>query len=404
MITEEHPVHRIRQRDDRYAHEVLEQLPFDGLLVSKPIVDGHGGGTAGHYSSASRSRLYREGVQRFFRLDQCNKQVHSLGDCGAFAYFGEPEPPYTVDEVIDFYEGCGFDAGIAPDHIVFGFVREGATVPTESVPEWERRRLLTISNAGQFLDRHESRHCSFGTIAAAHGWSAGTYAESVAALQQIGYQRIALGGMVPLRTVDILASLDAISDVLRPETELHLLGVTRTAEIPQFASYGVTSFDSTSPFRQSFKDARDNYYTLDSTYVAIRVPQVDGNASLKRKIAAGQVDQRSAIDAERLALKLLRAYDSGQVDLEETLQAVVDYELLALGKVGNVESYRRTLEDAPWKFCGCGICGQVGIEVSLFRGSERNKRRGFHNLAVFQNRLNNTLNCPLNEGSHDDRR
>jgi hypothetical protein len=69
-----------------------------------------------------------------------------------------------------------------------------------------------------------------------------------------------------------------------------------------------------------------------------------------------------------------------------------------------VDECRRTLEDAPWKFCGCGICGQVGIEVSLFLGSERNKRRGFHNLAVFRNRLNNTLNHPLNEGSHDDRR
>jgi hypothetical protein len=29
----------------------------------------------------------------------------------------------------------------------------------------------------------------------------------------------------------------------------------------------------------------------------------------------------------------------------------------------------------------------VGVEVIIFRGSERNKRRGFHNLAVFRDRM-----------------
>jgi hypothetical protein len=29
----------------------------------------------------------------------------------------------------------------------------------------------------------------------------------------------------------------------------------------------------------------------------------------------------------------------------------------------------------------------VGIEVAMFRGSERNKRRGFHNMHVFAKRL-----------------
>ena len=51
------------------------------------------------------------------------------------------------------------------------------------------------------------------------------------------------------------------------------------------------------------------------------------------------------------------------------------------------DSYRRTLEAAPWKSCKCGICHVVGIEVMIFRGAERNKRRGFHNLAVFRRRL-----------------
>jgi hypothetical protein len=49
--------------------------------------------------------------------------------------------------------------------------------------------------------------------------------------------------------------------------------------------------------------------------------------------------------------------------------------------------YRRTLEDRPWERCRCAICRAVGIEVVLFRASNRNKRRGIHNLAVFHDRV-----------------
>ena len=33
---------RIRQRDDLYSHEVFDAPPYDGVLVSKAIVDGYG--------------------------------------------------------------------------------------------------------------------------------------------------------------------------------------------------------------------------------------------------------------------------------------------------------------------------------------------------------------------------
>src|SRR5919108_2567848 len=38
--TERHSPHRVRQRDDAYAHEALSDAPYDGILVSKAIVDG----------------------------------------------------------------------------------------------------------------------------------------------------------------------------------------------------------------------------------------------------------------------------------------------------------------------------------------------------------------------------
>jgi hypothetical protein len=389
FVSEEHPVHRVRQRDDRYAHEVLKDRPFDGLLISKAIIDGRGGGLAGgRYSAAARNRLYREGAKRFFRLDRGHDDVVVMGDCGAFAYVNEEEPPYSVEEVADFYAHCDLDWGVAPDHIVFGFVRPGAPLPDDLVGEWERRRCLTIHNARQFLDCHERRQCRFEPIGVAHGYDPDSYALSVVELQNAGYQRIAMGGMVPLRTRDILLALERVAEELRPGTELHLLGITRTDEISKFVGLGVTSIDSTSPFRQAFKDDTDNYYTLDSTFVAVRVPQVDGNASLKRRVAAGLVDQREAIKAERKCLETLRSLDVGASSVDEALEDLAEYVAVIGERKPRAEQYRRTLEDRPWKQCPCDICSSIGIEVILFRGSERNKRRGFHNLAVFRQRLN----------------
>src|SRR3954452_7887926 len=176
-----------------------------------------------------------------------------MGDCGAFTYVRESEPVYTVDEVIDFYDGCGFDLGIAVDHVVFGYDAGLDLAPTAEVPaDWVFRQQLTNQLAAEFLASHRARSCTFIPLAVAHGWSPKSYASAVRELQAVGYDRIALGGMVPLKTPDILACLQAVKRVLRKRTQLHLLGVTRTAHVRDFAAYGVTSFDSTSPFRQSF--------------------------------------------------------------------------------------------------------------------------------------------------------
>ena len=68
FITEERSPYHVRQRDDRYPHEVHSKPPYTGILVSKAIIDGVGG--AGKYTVAQRHRLYRLGVRGFFRLDE----------------------------------------------------------------------------------------------------------------------------------------------------------------------------------------------------------------------------------------------------------------------------------------------------------------------------------------------
>ncbi len=394
FVTEQRSVYRVRQRDDRYAHEVIDPPPYDGILVAKPIVDGLPG-VSGKYTVAQRHRLYREGARRFFRLEAGNEPLKVMGDCGAFTYVREAEPVYTVDEVIDFYDGCGFDFGIALDHVVFGYDAGLDLMSAGDVPEdWRFRQDLTVELAADFLSAHRARSCSFVPLAVAHGWSPNSYASAVDRLQTVGYERIALGGMVPLKTPDILASLKGIYAVLEARTQLHLLGVTRTAHVQEFSGLGVTSFDSTSPFRQAFKDDKDNYYSLDRTFVALRVPQVDGNTKLRVRVAAGAVDQRKARRLERACLEQIRRFDRDQCEASAVVEAVVTYNALVGDPKDRSEQYLATLEARPWKECTCTVCKEIGVEVIIFRGADRNRRRGFHNLSVFAQRLSRDLAAP----------
>lgn len=378
---EYHPL-RVRQRDDRYAHEMLRPAPYDGVLVSKAVVDGTAKG-AGKYSEPQRQRLYRYGVHEFFRLPD---GMRSMGDCGAFNYVTEPEPPYSVKDVADFYEHCGFDEGVSVDHVILGYAPQA---DQDSVnPDWLERQEITLRLAADFLAEVDSRGKPFEPLGAAQGWSPDSYAASVARLEEMGYKRIAMGGMVPLKTRDILDVLSAVKLILKPDVQLHLLGVTRVEAMQEFAQLGATSFDSTSAMRQAFMDDRNNYHTATGAYAAVRIPQVDGNPALKRAILAGEVPQQEALKLERSALKTVREYGAHCASLEDTLDIVAAYERLATGGRKDYTSmYRDTLGDRPWEACDCTICSALGVEVVVFRGTERNKRRGFHNLHVLNRKV-----------------
>lgn len=391
FIREQGNEHRIRQRDDHYPHEIFATPPYDGMLISKAIVDGTEKGTS-KYTVAQRQRFFRQGAKRFMRLPS---GMPLMGDCGAFSYVSEYEPPYTVDEVVEFYEVSGFDLGISVDHIIFAFEAQAKVIRTvegEELQECQRRRELTLTLADEFFQR--SRSCGFTPMGVAHGWNPQSMAESVVALQQMGYKRITLGGLVPLKTVDILRVLEACDAVRDSGTEFHLLGISRVENVEAFQRYGVSSFDSTSPLQQAFKDARHNYHTLDGeTYVALRVPQVDGNPALMRAIKSGKVDQDRAKVCERQCLKVLREFDRDEASVELVMQALAEYEAVMLvePKKSFLKHYQRTLEASPWKQCSCDICQQIGVDVAMFRGAERNRRRGFHNIYVLHEKLKQHL-------------
>jgi hypothetical protein len=377
---DEHLPFHVRQRDDLYAHEVHEAPPYDGILISKTMVDGYGSG--GRYTAAQRHRLHRLGVREFFRL---SKDLKVIGDCGGFSYVNEHVPPVTVADTIDFYDGVGVDEGISVDHVILGYdagLDDGGDIP----PEWLERQAITLELAAEFFAEHERRGSRFTPMGAAQGWSPKSFAASVERLQEIGYRRIALGGMVPLKAMQIISCLEAVRAVRRRGTSLHLLGISRTEHYATFRSLGVKSLDSTSPFRQAFKDDKDNYYTPGGrNYVALRIPPSESNAKLQARIRAGHLDQATVRAAEDVALAAVRAYSAGSETLNNTLKALLDYEVIH-GKAGRRDHagvYRDFLAARPWLRCPCAVCKRWGVEVAIFRGTERNKRRGFHNLWVF---------------------
>ena len=84
FVRETRNEHRVRQRDDHYPHEVFAH-PYDGMLVSKAVVDGLGGGES-KYTRAQRLRYFRNGMKHFFRLPD---NMQTMGDCGAFTYVNQ---------------------------------------------------------------------------------------------------------------------------------------------------------------------------------------------------------------------------------------------------------------------------------------------------------------------------
>jgi hypothetical protein len=385
------PLARSRQFDYNYAHELFSRPPYDGILVSKTVLDVKSNyGT--RYTTAQQLRFLRVGVREFFRLDAPGGDAHleAMGDCGAFSYVREAEPPFGVGELIEFYEGSGFDCGLSLDHMILGYRAGGGKPLAESeAKEWARRQDLTLTLAEEFSRGHRASGCSFIPVGVAQGWSPDSYAQAVGRLQSMGYGYVAIGGMAGLKTREVLACLERVNAIRRPHVALHLLGVriTRQEGAGLFSRYGVNSFDTTAPLRQAFKDDVDNYYTHERTYTAIRVPQADGTPKLVQTIKAGLLNQDRIRGMERACMQALSLYEAGQIPIGDVLSALRAYEEIYDGIINRTELYREILVDRPWRDCPCDVCRKLGIQVMIFRGAERHKRRGFHNLYITYQKL-----------------
>lgn len=400
-----------RYWDDQYAHEIMTPAPYDGLLVSMSAIRQAAGVAASkvRYSTSEEQRLLRIGARKFLRYDGPRFEGSMLmGDCGAFAYVEHERPAYPPAEVVEFYADAEFTHGVSPDHIIFDC--DTSNPPASAVSDAVRRRYaITQENAQEFLRLSKLEGMPFEPMGAVQGWSPKSMAQAAKSLEKMGYNYLAIGGLVPLKVDVIHQVLHELRAAIKPSTSIHLLGFAKADNIHEFVRHNITSFDSTSPLIRAFKDAKCNYY-LESPaggldyYAAIRIPQAMENSRLMQGVKRGIFSAEDLQRREQLALSTLRAYDKGKASEASALDAVMDYQqFLTLGDDKLTPEKRdrelaktraliaRTLHDRPWQRCGCDICRQAGVDVIIFRASNRNKRRGFHNLGAYHQHLQRTL-------------
>ena len=393
---------------DVYAHEIFARPPYDGLLISRAVAEK---------SKTKFQILLRHRARAYFRLPE---ELEIFGDCGAFSYVNEEEPWYDTEDVLEYYEAIGVDYGASVDHLVVdtiyvtetieegsedGTTKTGRRKRKKQMSEEERKRRvqLTLENADKFLQLHRKRGYKFTPVGVAQGWTPETYMTSVQELLKMGYAYIALGGLARSSAPTVLNVLKAVTQAVeeypyRRSTEIkfHLFGVAKLTLINELPKYRVSSIDSASYLRKAWLRSGQNYLGIDGKwYTAIRVPQ-SYHPKVREYVKKNGHSLEDVETQERRCLEMLQRHnDVGlrSAELDELLDVLVEYDtyLLRLGEDGQSmrdkaisrKKYRRTLETKPWENCPCEVCRSIGIHALIFRGTNRNKRRGFHNTWVF---------------------
>ncbi len=353
-----------------YAHQLYPEPNYDGILISKVIAE---------QSKKKKERINQMGVHRYLRVP---RDFPIMGDCGAFSYIQDEVPPYKTEEILDYYTRLDFDYGVSIDHFAIG---EGA--------ERQRRYELTIANAEAFISEHKAKGLKWTPIGALQGWDEKSFADAARQYVAMGYDYIAVGSMVRRKTQEILSIVSAVRAVIPNHTRLHLFGVARLNAINQLANAGVTSADSASALRRAWLGTGNNYLGANGEqYAAIRIPEGGKSFRAKRMVSEGRATLEEVLRLERASIDAMHAYDRGQMSIGEVLDILHEYDqLITPDRPDNRRVLREALEAKPWKACGCAICKKDGIDVMIFRGNNRNRRRGFHNTYRFYNLMQRAL-------------
>ena len=183
-----------------------------------------------------------------------------------------------------------------------------------------------------------------------------------------------------------------IKDLLGKNIRVHLFGVARLNAVEGLMRLGVTSFDSASYLRRAWLGAGSNYILPGGKgYAALRVPQWDRSPRSRSILEGGYMSEEELRNMDAACMDLIRMYDREEADIDEVLEAVLWYDSIMGDDRDHADAYRKTLQDRPWKKCPCAICREAGVEVIVFRGNNRNRRRGFHNTHVFYNELQQVI-------------
>ena len=353
-----------------YAHQMYPEPNYDGLLISKVVAEK---------SKSKKERINRLGVHRFLRVP---REFPIMGDCGAFGYINEDVPPYTTEEVLEYYTRLDFDFGVSLDHLIV----------TATEAKKKARYDLTIENAAAFLKQHRKAKLPWTPMGAVQGWDPKSYAAAAKKYVAMGYDYIGLGGLVRSSTLDIIEILRAVHDVVPTSVRMHLFGLARLNGLAMFTRLGVSSVDSASFLRQAWMRTTTSYVMPSESFAALRIPEAGKSFRAKRMNEQAGLSDAAISRMEQNALRSVREYAARQGSLDAALNALLEYDrFVTADRVDLSGPYRNTLEKRPWELCGCEVCRQAGIEVVIFRGNNRNRRRGFHNTYVFYRLLDQAL-------------
>jgi Queuine tRNA-ribosyltransferase len=354
-----------------YAHQMYPEPNYDGILISKVVAEK---------SRSKKERINRLGVHRLLRVP---REFPIMGDCGAFGYIHEKVPPYATEEILDYYTRLDFDYGVSIDHLI--------VTATES--EKKTRYELTIDNAAEFLKKHRKAKLPWTPIGAVQGWDPKSYAVAAKKCVAMGYEYIGLGGLVRSSTKDILEVLHHVHQVVPANVNVHLFGLARLASMRVFADLGVRSVDSASLLRRAWMGTGQNYLSMEGQfYTAIRIPEAGKSFRAKRMVSEGRASGPKVEKLEARCMEAMTGFDANQIPVDAVLDVLEEYDhLITPDRAPTRELLRETLEARPWRSCSCDICRRDGIQVLIFRGNNRNRRRGFHNTYVFYRLMQKAL-------------
>ncbi len=345
---------------------------------------------ASRYSQGQRLRIIREGIREFLRFPNKNFQGDAekypiMGDCGSFGKDNK-NIKYDLQEIIEYYEACGFSHGISPDQIIVENNESWVNV-NKTPSKIINRAEYTSKKAEEFFIQSKKDKVSFEPIGVVQGWSLNSFSRYARKLVEIGYKYIAIGGLASQPTKEIYRVVSEVIAKIPSKIKVHILGFNRFNYLEKFHGLGVYSFDSTSPLLRAVTDDHDNYFCPNGKNLsAIRIP-LPHEQRIKKKIQSGQLSVEKVNELSKKCFYLIRGYAYKKENLNKVIDALSDYEKLISPKIVKKNYYIKTLESRAWEYCPCRVCKEIGIEVVIFSGLNRNKRRGFHNLYVYFEKL-----------------
>lgn len=398
------PRHDANPKADSYMWQIFreDEIPFDGILISLMAIDGNNG----------KGQQIRDlgGFRQYLGLPN---RVRILADCGAWGYIRRKTPPFDPVKVFELYANLGVQEAVTVDHLVLG-------------GEAEARMKITRENGIRGYDAwRESWQNEFDLLVSTQGSSISDYLAMIRTYSQHGISQFALGSLARRKTsfiMELMSELAKVSkDLPTHPKRMHFFGLGRPnlfLGFQELENQGIqVSFDTASWLRRAWLNG--HYYSVNQgrfrTYTAVRVEMTERNrGSFKgnRKLSE-RADYALLGNLEREARTGLREFGKKKESLdsisrklkvfhskiiEERMKRDIELGLDASQVQRNLkehtrkeevlrETYEKTLLDRPWEVCDCEICERLGMDVVVFRGNNRNRARGFHNVYTMYHRV-----------------